>query len=420
MQFKINSFGFRVFFPFFPFFFFFFTFFFFFLQVSEHEEKKHKKKKAQPTIAVDEVKDEEPKAEDEDAGAVAKKEKKAKRKSHTRDELAALPGKKHILSIEFISAECKTIPQLTKYAVHVKHQSEVKGGFFRKAITYKHETSVRLHSQSTYLIAVHHITATNSIYTLNSVRIGTEFAVPLNREQVTQMREQHPFSATLRRYGKKPRSATTTTTPDSPDDNADDDKPAGTCTAGGGEVVDRAKENQVLFFKWKPPAELLTTDDGERHLLKVDFFFVAYKSRIEQCKDFADHGERARIEKLASSTRKEMDGDDQQAMNDMLLAPPAEESRAKGSRRSFQHQIEDELDSWADQIALRSELQAKMHFMSDMRVIKGRRAALYRLCIRRSDNVAGAESGVRVRCIQIGRWTSQVTNDNNEWCSSRR
>jgi hypothetical protein len=242
---------------------------------------------------------------------------------------------------------------------------------FRKAITYKHETSVRLHSQSTYLLAVHHITATNSIYTLNSVRIGSEFAVPLNREQVTQMREQHPFSSTLRRYGKKPRSATQSSMPDSPDNAEDNNEDEGTCTAGGGEVVDRAKENQVLFFKWKPPAELLTTDDGERHMLKVDFFFVAYKSRIEQCKSFVDGGERAKIEQLASNTRKEMDGDDQEAMNDMMLAPPAEESRAKGSRRSFQHQIEDELDSWADQIALRSELQAKMHFMSDMRVIKG-------------------------------------------------
>lgn len=342
--------------------------------MSEEKKEKVKKKKVQPSIAIEEVKDDEGDdgaSKEEKAAAEVKKEKKAKRKSHTREELSALPGKKHILSLEFISAECKTIPQLTKYAVHVKHQSEVKGGFFRKAITYKHETSVRLHSQSTYLLAVHHITATNSIYTLNSVRIGTEFAVPLNREQVTQMREQNPFNSTLRRYGKKPRANTTSAPPDSPNAAEDDDGVAGTCTAGGGEVVDRAKENQVLFFKWKPPAELLTTDDGERHMLKVDFFFVAYKSRIEQCKEFADGGERARIEKLASHTRKEMDGDDEQAMNDMLLAPPAEESRAKGSRRSFQHQVEDELDSWADQIALRSEIQAKMHFMADTRVLKG-------------------------------------------------
>lgn len=306
----------------------------------------------------------------------APKLSKEKRLSRSRQELQALPGKKHIMAIEFLTAECKTIPQLKQYDVRVKHQNEVKGGFFRKATEQLQETNVRLHAQSTYYLAVHHITASNSIYTLNSVRIAGEFAAPLNKDQVAELRARLPFNATMRRYGQPPalrkKTASKSTITDEPEPAAnDDDGDAGTITAAG-EVVDRAKENAVLFFKWKPPANLLATDGGERRLVTVEFFFVAYKSRIDNSKAFADGGERAKVEQLASQARKGMDGDDQDLMDQMMLAPPEEErSRASGSRRSFHAQVEDELDTWADQVGLKSKLEAKVHFMSDMRVLKG-------------------------------------------------
>ena len=76
---------------------------------------------------------------------------------------------------------------------------------------------------------------------------------------------------------------------------------------------------------------------------------------------------RAKVEQVSSQARKAIGGNDQDIVDNMMLAPPEEHSRASGSRRSFQQQVADEFDVWADHLALKS----KLDFMEDMRVLKG-------------------------------------------------